>query len=139
MDYSIDLQREIRNSLTSHTPEVLLVDHVHDPKMWMAPVVPNLHDHLKAHQFKFERNQAGVVHMFYKEWSSDQFWLPNTGLLIEAFVKRCSDMERTFPAIIKLPTASLLPAKVFLHNNRVNTKPRTCTMFLIITLFMLGL
>lgn len=39
-----------------------------------------LHDHLKAHQFKFERNESGECQMFYKEWSTDTFWLPQTGL-----------------------------------------------------------
>jgi len=39
-----------------------------------------LHDHLKAHQFKFERNEMGECRMFYKEWSTDTFWLPQTGL-----------------------------------------------------------
>ena len=41
-----------------------------------------LHDHLKAHQFKFERNRAGEAQMYYKEWSTDSFWLPTGGLSI---------------------------------------------------------
>lgn len=41
-----------------------------------------LHDHLKAHQFKFEQNCTGEAQMYYKEWSTDSFWLPTGGLSI---------------------------------------------------------
>ena len=37
-------------------------------KGWMVNVIPALHDHLKR------------MAMFYKEWSSDSFWLPQNGL-----------------------------------------------------------
>ncbi len=48
----------------------------------MKEQTPALHDHLKAHQFKFERDEDGECRMFYKEWSTDTFWLPETGLTL---------------------------------------------------------
>ena len=53
---------------------------VHSTKEWMGPHIPSIHDHLKAHQFKFEKNQGEEVKMFYKEWSGDTFWLPQSGI-----------------------------------------------------------
>jgi hypothetical protein len=52
---------------------------VYDTKSWMMPCVPPLHDHLKAHQFKFE-TYDGSTRMFYKEWSTDDYWLPQVGM-----------------------------------------------------------
>lgn len=57
------------------------MESVADAKSWMRDQTPPLHDHLKAHQFKFVRSEQGT-RMFYKEWSSDEFWLPETGLAI---------------------------------------------------------
>ena len=51
-----------------------------DTKEWMQHVTPSLHDHLKAHQFKFCRDQSGCCKMYYKEWSSDTLWLPQSGI-----------------------------------------------------------
>ena len=67
---------------TSFTPEptTLILDSVVDVKGWMKDVTPALHDHLKAHHFKFNRNEEGECKMFYKEWSTDKFWLPQSGL-----------------------------------------------------------
>ena len=62
------------------TPNTVEIDEVYDVKKWMKPHTPNLHDHLKAHQFKFEKNQQGYSKMFYKEWSIDPYWLPHTGI-----------------------------------------------------------
>ena len=53
-----------------------------DAKGWMKDQTPALHDHLKAHQFKFVRNESGHCRMYYKEWSIDDYWLPQTGLAI---------------------------------------------------------
>ena len=58
----------------------MTLESVVDAKGWMSDIIPALHDHLKAHQFKFERNSHGHTKMFYKEWSSDDFWLPQCGL-----------------------------------------------------------
>ena len=46
----------------------------------MQRIIPSSHDHLKAHQFKFERDELGECKMFYKEWSTDDYWLPQSGL-----------------------------------------------------------
>lgn len=62
------------------TPDTAEIEEVYDIKKWMKPHTPNLHDHLKAHQFKFEKNQEGHSKMFYKEWSIDPFWLPHSGI-----------------------------------------------------------
>ena len=32
--------------------------------------------------FKFSRDQAGCCRMHYKEWSSDTFWLPQSGVCL---------------------------------------------------------
>lgn len=48
----------------------------------MCEQTPPLHDHLKAHQFKFQRSESGESRMFYKEWSTDTFWLPQNGLAL---------------------------------------------------------
>ena len=69
----------IQKSFKPH-PEVVEITEVHDVKEWMCPHTPPLHDHLKAHQFKFIRNPQGKTKMFYKEWSTDPFWLPQSGI-----------------------------------------------------------
>ena len=71
----------IQSSLTP-PPIVYIVDAVIDTKAWMSEKTPALHDHLKAHQFKFERNHLGEAQMYYKEWSTDSFWLPTGGLSV---------------------------------------------------------
>lgn len=71
----------IQSSLTP-PPIVYVVDAVIDTKAWMSEKTPALHDHLKAHQFKFERNRLGEAQMYYKEWSTDSFWLPTGGLSV---------------------------------------------------------
>lgn len=77
----VDLIDVIQSSLTP-LPVVYVVDTVIDTKAWMLEKIPALHDHLKAHQFKFERNRLGEAQMFYKEWSTDSFWLPTGGLSV---------------------------------------------------------
>ncbi len=77
--FHVDLQQAISKSF-SPEPEVMLVTQVHDTKEWMQHHIPSLHDHLKAHQFKFEKKQGEEVRMFYKEWSGDTFWLPQSGI-----------------------------------------------------------
>lgn len=72
------LKEVIRGSF-SPPPEVYEISRMLDMKAWMMPCIPPLHDHLKAHQFKFEK-QDGETRMFYKEWSSDEFWLPQSGI-----------------------------------------------------------
>lgn len=74
-----ELSHAIQTSF-SPQPIVEVVDSVTDVKAWMLEQTPLLHDHLKAHQFKFERNQSGECMLFYKEWSTDPFWLPQGGL-----------------------------------------------------------
>lgn len=75
-----DLTQAIQASFTPE-PIVAVLDSVVDAKGWMREQTQALHDHLKAHQFKFERNEMGECRMFYKEWSTDTFWVPETGLL----------------------------------------------------------
>ena len=63
-----------------------VVETVYDIHSWLKPHIPPLHDHLKAHQFKFEKI-SGHACMFYKEWSSEPHWLPSNGLEIYAPAK----------------------------------------------------
>ena len=77
--YFPDLCEAIQSSFTP-VPVVLELESVVDAKGWMEHVTPALHDHLKAHQFKFQRDESGDCKMFYKEWSTDTFWLPEIGL-----------------------------------------------------------
>ena len=81
MDYNffIALAEAIKAAFTPEATTII-VDHVVDTKSWMRNIIPCLHDHLKAHQFKFQRNEFGVCKMFYKEWSTDDYWLPQSGL-----------------------------------------------------------
>ena len=76
---SLDLAKAIQASFTPH-PSVVILESVVDVKGWMHGVIPSLHDHLKAHQFKFQRNENGECKMYYKEWSFDNYWLPQGGL-----------------------------------------------------------
>lgn len=76
-----ELANVIRNSFTPE-PEVVVLESVTDTKQWMDEQTPPMHDHLKAHQFKFQANEYGQCRMFYKEWSTDDFWLPQSGLAI---------------------------------------------------------
>lgn len=80
-DFFPDLSRVIQSSF-SPEPKVVILDSVIDAKGWMKDQTPALHDHLKAHQFKFIRNDKGHCRMYYKEWSTDDYWLPQTGLAI---------------------------------------------------------
>ena len=73
-----ELTRTIQSSF-SPEPKVIVLESIADAKAWMCDQTLPLHDHLKAHQFKFIRTEQGT-RMFYKEWSSDSFWLPQTGL-----------------------------------------------------------
>lgn len=75
-----ELRQAIRSSF-SPQPTVILLESVTNVKAWMHEQTPPLHDHLKAHQFKFVRTVHGT-RMFYKEWSTDDIWLPQTGLAI---------------------------------------------------------
>ena len=79
MGFFADLQHAIQKSFTPE-PEVVVVSQVHNTKEWMGPHIPSIHDHLKAHLFKFEKSQGEEVKMFYKEWSGDTFWLPQSGI-----------------------------------------------------------
>ena len=74
-----ELTAAIENSF-SPQPTVIVLDSVTEAKKWMSEQTPSIHDHLKAHLFKFERNEVGECRMFFKEWSTDLFWLPQTGL-----------------------------------------------------------
>lgn len=77
-----ELAHAIKTSF-SPPPEVVILDSITDTKGWMREQTPPLHDHLKAHQFKFQRSESsGDTRMFYKEWSTDPFWLPQNGLAI---------------------------------------------------------
>lgn len=75
-----ELAEAIQSSF-SPEPMVVVLESVTDVKSWMCEQTPPMHDHLKAHQFKFVRTQFGTK-MFYKEWSTDDFWLPQSGLAI---------------------------------------------------------
>ena len=59
-----DLQKAITKAYNP-PPDVEVV---HDYKKWMEPPI---HDHLKAHAFKFVKHQGTTV-MFYKEWATDK-------------------------------------------------------------------
>ena len=79
--HASELSEVIRSSFTPE-PKVVVLDSVADTKSWMLEQTPPLHDHLKAHQFKFICNRLGQTRMFYKEWSTDPFWLPQSGLAV---------------------------------------------------------
>lgn len=76
-----ELTSVIQSSFTPE-PVVVVLKSVTDTKRWMHEQTPPLHDHLKAHQFKFIRNESEQCRMYYKEWSTDEFWLPQTGLVV---------------------------------------------------------
>lgn len=77
--YYSDLQKVIRLS-RSPPPLASVVNYVYDISTWLKPHIPDLHDHLKAHIFKLNKNDKGKVCMWYKEWSDDDLWLPDGGL-----------------------------------------------------------
>ena len=66
-----------------------------DGKGWVKDQTLALNDHLKGHQFKFERDEMGGSRMFYKEWSTDTFWLPETGLSLSpaGIVGQCENFS----------------------------------------------
>lgn len=74
-----ELSHAVQTSF-SPQPMVVVLDSVIDAKGWMCEQTPPIHDHLKAHQFKFQCSESGDCRMFYKEWSTDTYWLPQTGL-----------------------------------------------------------
>lgn len=57
-----DLVQVLSESFTP-VPIVLNIDSVVDTKSWMQSVTPALHDHLKAHQFRFSRDQSECCRM----------------------------------------------------------------------------
>ena len=88
------------------TPEPALIEfkEMFDVKEWMTNVTPSIHDHLKAHQFKFVRIEDGGTRMFYKEWSTDDTWLPSRGLdLLEGAHQSRSIPIASVPSLV-LPT-----------------------------------
>lgn len=62
--------------------EMIELTEVYDVKGWMSDVTPALHDHLKAHHFKFMWVAQGSTRMFYKKWSTDETWLPANGICL---------------------------------------------------------
>ena len=72
--------REIKNSFNTSKPDVVCLTQVYDVKSWLSDHIPNIHDHLKAHHFRFQKSVNGVTKMFYKEWSTDDYWLPPSGM-----------------------------------------------------------
>ena len=81
ISYTLELSQAIQASFSPES-SVVVLDTVTDYKEWMTIQTQPMHDHLKAHQFKFERNTQGNCRMFFKEWSTDTFWLPQSGLAI---------------------------------------------------------
>ena len=92
----------------------------------MHDQTPPIHDHLKAHQFKFQLNEHGQCRMFYKEWSADDFWLPQSGLSIlptddpipskkPMILRPCYD-----PAMLKKLEATLRKASAYLNKAGVS-------------------
>ncbi len=61
-------------------PEMVEFTEVYDVKEWMSEITPAIHDHLKAHLFKFEQVSNSSSRMFYKQWSTDEAWLPSQGV-----------------------------------------------------------
>ena len=105
----VDLANVIQVSFTPH-PSVSILESVVDAKGWMQSVIPSLHDHLKAHQFKFHRNEQGECRMYYKEWSFDDYWLPQGGLsmLPEGILFICT-MHSEYLLIIIIYTDNPVP------------------------------
>ena len=64
---SLELIDAIKPTFTP-IPELLELTELFDVKTWMKEIIPPIHDHLKAHQFKFISSKDGV-HMFYKQWN----------------------------------------------------------------------
>lgn len=58
------------------------IKEIYDVKEWMSKVTPPIHDHLKAHQFRFVKVSGGTTRLFYKQWSTDELWLPPQGISI---------------------------------------------------------
>lgn len=75
---SVELIEAIKSTFTP-IPELLEFTEMFDVKSWMKEIIPPIHDHLKAHQFKFISTKDGI-HMFYKQWSTDDMWLPSQGI-----------------------------------------------------------
>lgn len=95
--HSKELTDVIRTSFAPE-PTVVVIDTVIDVKGWMSAQTQALHDHLKAHQFKFEHVGGGECRMFYKEWSTDAFWLPESGL---ALLPAANPLPCSPPCVIK--------------------------------------
>ena len=74
-----DLLDVVGKSDTVSQPTGHILTTVFSVREWISGIAPALHDHLKAHQFKFERVQ-GKTRMFYKQWSTDVTWLPQHGM-----------------------------------------------------------
>ena len=92
-----DLQKAITKAYNP-PPDVAIVKVVHDYKKWMEPHIPPIHDHLKAHAFKFVKHRGTTV-MFYKEWATDKSWLPKSGLQI--LMKDKQPHPDTFPELVQ--------------------------------------
>ena len=91
-----DLESTIASAYTP-SPTVSCITYMWDIHTWLKPHIPQLHDHLKAHHFKIVMTEVGTC-MFYKEWSSDDFWLPEDGLAL-----LMENNEQLFPSLTTLP------------------------------------
>ncbi len=52
-------------------PNVVILREVRNVKEWIQPSLEDLHGHSSPHCFRFIKDEAGDVRMFYKNWSSD--------------------------------------------------------------------
>lgn len=88
-------------------PELMELTEVFDVKGWMSKIIPAIHDHLKAHQFRFVRVDKGDTRMFYKEWSTDEMWLPSQGISVLEEANQSGELPIEGPPSLVVPTIAL--------------------------------
>ena len=96
----------------AHKPEAEthIIDITFRIKSWIEPCLNSIKHHVYPHTHKFTKVNGEVV-MKYKQWASDESWLPEgPGLRLLA-----QEPERT-PAVVRQDTTKMLDVKALEDN-----------------------
>lgn len=105
----------------SPSPQVEQLHFMFNISGWLAPHIENLKHHVYPHSYKFAKDDAGKVGMWYKQWTRDRVWLPEEGPL---YILK--SIPKGIPSIIppnskRLPTIEEMKAKSSKCACRMNT------------------
>ena len=107
MKDSMTLPALVRNIQKAHTPapDVRVIKFIFDIKAWIEPLLNKIKNHVYPHTYRFFKRN-GQVRMKYKNWASDETWLPEG-----PGQRMLSSTPRGIPPLVRPGTKKLLPIK----------------------------